>query len=199
MTVDTPVEDIVAHHEAAHLVAAHRLRIPFSGRRVITIIPSEDYSGRFTHKNIFVSQDGCFRDNDHWRLKMERIVQVALAGIEAQRYLDPSAIRYGEFYGDWDGGDDYHQAIDLIDRFSSGNIETEAYLELLRIRTQNLVTGPANWACIRAIAASLVQSRFLSAPQAVSIIRQTVTDLAAQRKGAPAVEFGSPARDFKDQ
>lgn len=181
MTVSPSFEDIVAIHEAGHLVAAHKLRVPFSGPNVITIIPSEEYSGRFTHKNILAFTDGVFRDDDHSRLKMERIVQAALAGIEAQRYLDPASIRCGESYGDWDGGDDYYGAIDLIDRFTSGNIETQAYLELLRIRAQNLVTGIANWSCIKAIAASLVQSKSLSAPQARRIIRQTMAGLAAQR------------------
>jgi len=187
MTVSPSFEDIVAIHEAGHLVAAHKLRVPFSGPNVITIIPSEEYSGRFTHKNIFAFTDGVFRDDDHSRLKMERIVQAALAGIEAQRYLDPASIRCGESYGDWDGGDDYHQAIDLTDRFTSGNEESEAYLELLRIRAQNLVRSPVNWACIDAIATSLVQSKTLSAPQALRIIQQTVTDLVPRRPDQPVV------------
>lgn len=186
MTVSLSNEEVVATHEAGHVVAAYRLRIPFSGPRAITIIPGEEYLGRFTHKDIFKWRGGELPDNGHSRLKLERVVQTALAGIEAQRHLDPSSIRYGKFYGDWDGGNDYHQAIELIDSFTSGNQETKAYLELLRIRAQNLVTSPANWACIRALAASLLQRKSLSARQAIEIIQVTMADLVARRNGHPS-------------
>ena len=97
--------DVVAYHEAGHCVAAYRLRIPFSGRNAVTIVPSEDYCGLFVHKNILRGTNLEWDNSDRSRLKMERIVQVCLGGIEAQRRYDASSIRYGEEYGDWDGGE----------------------------------------------------------------------------------------------
>ena len=167
-------ERIVAHHEAGHLFAAYRLRIPFSGRNVITIIPSEDYSGVFKHKNILRGVDLEWDGSNRSRMKMERVVQVCLAGIEAQRQYDPSSIRYGESPRDWDGGDDYHRALDLIDHFVSGPRETEAYLVLLRIRAESLVQTPINWECIQRVAEFLAKEKMLSGKRAIEIIQTTI-------------------------
>lgn len=165
---------VVAFHEAGHLMAAYRLRIPFTGRKAITIVPSEDYEGVFIHRNILRGAALESDNSDRSRLKMERLVQVCLGGIEAQRRYDPASVRYGENFGDWDGGDDYHQAINLIDYFTSGPRESEAYLELLRIRTENLVIAGCNWECIEAVAKGLLQQKTLSAKEAVNIIQATV-------------------------
>ena len=172
----------VAFHEAGHLVAAYRHRIPFTGRKAITIVPSEGYEGVFIHQNILRRAALESDDSDRSRLKMERLVQVCLGGIEAQRRYDPSSIRYGEDFGDWDGGSDYHQAIDLIDYFTSGPKESEAYLELLRIRTENLMVAGCNWNCIEAIARALIEMKTLSAKAAINIIQRTVADLVARSR-----------------
>ena len=139
-------ERVVAHHEAGHCVAAYRLRIRFMGRKALTIIPTETYSGGFAHHCILKS-DIQWDTSDRNRLKMERSVQVLLAGVEAQRRYDETSINYGDGFGNWDGGSDYHEAVDQLSYFASGNKEIELYIELLRLRAQNLVqfsTGNAS-------------------------------------------------------
>lgn len=170
----------VAYHEAGHYVAANRLGLPIAGRTVLTIIPGEDYLGLFVHRSILSNLDE--DTSDRSRLKMERTVQVMLAGIEAQRHFDPASVRYGETYGDWDGGSDYHEAIGLLYKFTSGTNETEAYLELLRIRAENLVRGYMNWRYIQAVAVALCRERTLSASGAKRIMQDTTLATIATRR-----------------
>ena len=131
-------ERIVAYHEAGHCVAAYRLRIPFTGRKALTIIPTEAYSGCFVHRCI-LKNNVEWDASDHNRLKMERSVRALLAGIETQRRYDATSISYGDGFGNWDGGPDYHEAVNLVSYFSSGPKEIELYIERLRFRAQNLV------------------------------------------------------------
>ena len=167
---------IVAYHEAGHCVAAYRLRIPFTGRKALTIIPTEAYSGCFVHHNILKNLD--WDNSDRSRLKMERNVQALLAGIEAQRRYDETSITYGEGFGNWDGGPDYHEAVNLVSCLASADPkETELYMELLRLRTQNLIQQDHNWKCIGAIADALMQKKVLSAQRAIAIIQGTIQNI----------------------
>src|ERR1035437_176236 len=86
-----PILEVVAFHESGHLVTAYRCGISFAGRKAITIVPSEDYAGVFTHRNILRREAEKLDDSDRSRLKMERLVEVCLGGIEAQRRYDPRA------------------------------------------------------------------------------------------------------------
>jgi hypothetical protein len=177
--------EMIAHHEAGHCVACYKLRIPFRGRPSVSIIASEDYEGYVARKNILKGRNlEC--DTSGWtRLKMERVVEVHLSGIEAQRLYDPSSVDYGKEYGDWDGWYDYHQAVELIGYFTSGSREAEAYLELLRIRAELLVSNDCNRKCIEAIAAALLERNSLSGREAVKIIEATITSSV---KLPPALE-----------
>ena len=169
-------ERVVAYHEAGHCVAAYRLRIPFTGRKALTIIPTQAYSGRFIHHCI-LKNDVEWNASDHNRLRMERGVQALLAGIEAQRRYDETSIRYGDGFGNWDGGPDYHEAVNQVSYFTSGSEERELYIELLRFRAQNLVQLDFNWKCICAIADALMQKKVLSAKEAIAIIQGTIQNI----------------------
>jgi hypothetical protein len=166
----------VAYHEAGHCVAAYRLRIPFTGRKALTIIPTEAYSGCFVHHCI-LKNDVEWDASDRNRLKMERTVQALLAGIEAQRRYDETSISYGDGFGNWDGGPDYHEAVNRVGYFTSGPKEIELYIELLRLRVQNLVQLDFNWKCICAIADALMQKKVLSAKEAIAIIQGTIKNI----------------------
>jgi hypothetical protein len=169
-------ERAVAYHEAGHCVAAYRLRIPFTGRKALTIIPTEAYSGCFVHHCI-LKNDVEWDASDRNRLKMERTVQALLAGIEAQRRYDETSISYGDGFGNWDGGPDYHEAVNRVGYFTSGPKEIELYIELLRLRVQNLVQLDFNWKCICAIADALMQKKVLSAKEAIAIIQGTIKNI----------------------
>jgi hypothetical protein len=158
-----------AYHEAGHVVAAFFKAIPFSGKVAVSILPEEGSSGRFFHNWILANPEE--NDSDRERLKMERHVIVGLAGIEAQLRFDPESIRVDGLM-DWDGSNDYHSAIELIDYFSGGNEETEAYLNLLRIRAKGLVGADSRWKRIKALAAELMKKKVLSAREARKIIRE---------------------------
>lgn len=172
----TADERAVAYHEAGHCVAAYRLRIRFTGRKALTIIPTEAYSGCFVHHCI-LKNDVEWNASDHNRLKMERSVQALLAGIEAQRKYDETSITYGEGFGNWDGGPDYHESVNRVSYFTSGPKEIELYIELLRFRAQNLVQLDFNWKCICAIAEALMQKKVLSAKEAIAIIQGTINNI----------------------
>src|ERR1035441_921425 len=145
----------LAFHEAGHLVAAYRLGIPFTGREAVAILPSKGDAGVSIQRNIVCGANLEPDVSDQSRLKMERLVQVCLGGIEAQRRQDPSSVRYGEEdFGDGDGGLDYGEAVELIGFFASGPKEPKAYLKLLRIRTEYLIAG-RNWDCVEAVAEAL--------------------------------------------
>jgi hypothetical protein len=180
--VKTPVilpatldEYATAYHEAGHCVCAFRLEIPFTGRKALTIIPGDGYAGHFVHNRVLPNLE--LDNSDRARIKMERVVQMLLAGIEAQRTFNEGSIQYRGPFGDWDGGSDYHTAIEFISRFASGTKEVELYLELLRHRAWNLVTLDTNWKCIDALAKRLLQCKTLSAREAVSTIQDTVRAL----------------------
>ena len=175
----TADERAVAYHEAGHCVAAYRLRIPFTGRKALTIIPTDEYSGRLVHHNILKNLE--WDNYDRNRLKMERNVQALLAGIEAQRRYDETSITYGEGFGNWDGGPDYHEAINLVSCFASADPkETELCMELLRLRTRNLIQQDHNWKCICAIADALIQKKVLSAREAIAIIQETIQNIVGR-------------------
>jgi hypothetical protein len=173
-------ERVVAHHEAGHCVAAYRLRIRFTGRKARTIIPTETYSGGFAHHCILKS-DIQWDRSDRNRMKMERSVQSLLAGIEAQRRYDETSISCGDGFGNWDGGSDYHEAVDQLSYFASGNKEIELYIELLPIRAQDLIQNDLNWKCICAIADALILKKVLSAKEAVAIIQGTIQNMVQDR------------------
>jgi len=169
-------ERAVAYHEAGHCVAAYRLRIRFTGRKALTIIPTEAYSGCFVHHNILKNLD--WDNSDRNRLKMERSVQALLAGIEAQRKYDETSITCGEGFGNWDGGPDYHEAMNLVSCFASADPkETELYMELLRLRTRNLIQQDHNWKCICALSDALMKRKVLSAKDAIAIIQGTIQNI----------------------
>ena len=115
----TADERAVAYHEAGHCLAAYRLRIPFTGRKALTIIPTDEYSGRLVHHNILKNLE--WDNSDRNRLKMERSVQALLAGIEAQSKYDETSITHGEGFGNWDGGPDYREAMNLVSCFASAD------------------------------------------------------------------------------
>jgi hypothetical protein len=94
-------------------------------------------------------------DSDRARMKMEKLVLVSLAGIQAQRRFRPSSIR------SWHAQADYHSAINMLSYFAPNPAELAAYFKLLRIRVDLLFDVPYKWAQVEALAASLLERHTL--------------------------------------
>ena len=97
------------------------------------------------------------------RSRMEKLAKVCLAGPIAQRRYKPRS--------HWrsDGDFDYTNAIDLIGIFTSSDRETEAFLQLLEIQTQQELEHENVWMRVEAVAAALIEKASLS-PRSIRAI-----------------------------
>jgi len=101
-------------------------------------------------------------------LRAERVVQVLLAGSEAQRRHKPSSVRR------WHAKSDYCQAVNVLSNFAPDPRELQAYIRLLGIRVQLLFDAPKRWGCVEALATALLDRKSLSGQKAIDIIQATI-------------------------
>jgi hypothetical protein len=150
-----------AYHEAGHAVAAIHLRVGI-GRQGVSIVPSE---GAFGTCHILKSFSGNpeLEITGRIRLGAEKMAIILLAGPAAQRNFRASSLR------NYHGHSDRRWAIDLMDRFVGSNRELEAYLNLLRIRAEQLVANPFTWKTIEAVAVALFERKRLTAREVKGI------------------------------
>ena len=156
------VMEVVAYHEVGHALSAWNNGIPFR-KDAPTIVSGDGYEGRLQ-----IMLRGCHWDvdkSDRARVKMERFVQVCLAGPAAQRRFKPSSFRQKN------GSEDYRMATNAINYFVSSKEESDAYLKLLEIRTQQLFERPEKWAQVEALAVALLERKTLSADETAEIIQ----------------------------
>lgn len=108
-----------AYHEAGHAVMAYILRI---GLKEVTIIPDEDYLGKFTHgrgRNIQPEWDY----DQKTRPEIERQAMVTLGGNVAEHLLTGKKHIAGSY-------EDYHKVVDLLS-YLAGAEEITYYVECL--------------------------------------------------------------------
>jgi hypothetical protein len=154
------------YHDAGHAVVAYSLDIELEEEALI-IKPPADYAGLFVYRNPLSHFSLDVEISDESRLKAERVVQVLLAGIEAQRRHRTSCVRQ------WHALSDYQNAVDVISYFAPDRRETEAYIKLLGIRVQIMFDDPIPWKCVEAIATVPLDRKTLSGQEAINIIRAT--------------------------
>jgi hypothetical protein len=158
-------------------MAAWCLKIPFGkGKYALSIVPDESALGHFLTQKILRFLNGDLPYTGANRLNMERSAVVCLAGIVAQRRHRPSSVR------GWHTSSDFQQAVTLVSNFTGSVRETEAYMELLHIRTEQALDRPGIWQCVEALAAALLDQKALSATEAVEIIRATHARLIEDRR-----------------
>jgi hypothetical protein len=61
--------------------------------------------------------------------------------------------------------------MDILDHFTSGPAETSAYLQMLRIRKENMLSNPNLWRAVERLAATLMERRTIRGEEATQIIR----------------------------
>jgi hypothetical protein len=170
----------IAHHEAAHVFAAHHFGFSLkqNGAEI-----AADGTGGLTH---FLGEDIRFDGSSQARARAEEAIVLLLAGGAAHRKLS----------GDTDAGGyliegDDKSAKDIIEALTptlhdkdlpwfenpypwgamGGETERTAYLKVLRYRADRLVSE--NWAIIHRVAKTLLASKSLTAKQIQRIITKT--------------------------
>ena len=98
------------------------------------------------------------------RVRMEKLARVWLAGPHAQRRYKPRS-RWRA-----DGDHDYRTATELVSVYTGSDRESEAYLQLLEIQTQQELEHENVWMRVEAVSAALVECRKLSAAKIRTIL-----------------------------
>lgn len=155
-----------AYHEAGHAVAAWRLIIALSHKGV-TIVPDQEEGsdGSVFHRKI-VGKDVEYDHSGRNVLKTERLVQVSLAGEVAQRRYNSRSLR------SYHSESDRQKAMDVLSYLATSDSEVEAWLKLLYIRTENMLSNPDIWRAVEQLAAELMQKQTICGKDATEIIRR---------------------------
>jgi hypothetical protein len=161
MVAKTSREELyTAYHEAGHAVVAKVNGIRVTG---ITIIPNRDTFtlGMVNTSNILYHKaiDSTSSTADRWR--MERVVQVGLAGIIAEQKHQRDNNLRRRVKGIADG--DYERAINTVRHFCGSDAEVEAYLNLLAEQTKTILNDDENWNAVEKLTLVLIEKKKLSA------------------------------------
>ena len=100
---------------------------------------------------------------------------VDLAGIVAQRRHRLLSVRRRQ------GSSDFHSPVDLVNRFTESDRETEAYLKILKIRAELMMDRTGAWECVEALATALLDRKVLSANEVAEIIKATYARILKDR------------------
>jgi hypothetical protein len=152
-----------AYHEAGHAAASFQL-----GRRVVKVTIEPDAEGEALGlcvnsplpKWCTPYQDEVpIADSLRKRAVVEQEILIQFAGHVAE------ARRAGRnnFRG---AAADYRGAFDLASLVTSGQEETDKYLDWLAVRSKNLFRLPWEWAAVEAVARGLLEKRILSGREA---------------------------------
>ena len=148
--------EATAYHEAGHAVAAIEMGFKVSS---VSIQPDEFSHGRTVHNNpLYRMNLNSHEHSDRLRLRVERAVIIALAGPEAQQRYNPRTIRKQ------DVKDDVDRVMRVLSEFTASNEELEAYFDLLRIRTRQLID--LKWDAVQRLSRALCERTALSGAEA---------------------------------
>lgn len=153
-----------AYHEAGHAVMASILRLRC---KEISIIPDEDYLGRFIRGAVRNIDPEC-ESNQKTRSELERLTMQVLAGNVAEHLLTGRKCRVGS-------GDDYHKAVNYLSYVASDE-EIPHYLEALWYRTKAKLSVDHQWLAVQRLAEELLKKRRLKSKRIKEIIRQAIDE-----------------------
>ena len=141
---------LTAYHEAGHAVVAWLCGVRITG---ITIIRTDDARGSCAHENLlrgYSEYDG----SDRMRMRIEKLVMIAMAGLTAQRFHRPRGVRY------YHATSDYQMAVDLAFSVNGSSEATNAWIKWLEMRTQGMLRR--NWLWVTELAKQLLRSGTLN-------------------------------------
>jgi hypothetical protein len=143
---------------------AYILRI---GLKEVTIIPDEDYLGKFTHgrgRNIQPEWDY----DQKTRPEIERQAMVTLGGNVAEHLLTGKKHIAGSY-------EDYHNVVDLLS-YLAGAEEITYYVECLWYRTKASLSVDHYWLAVQTLAEELLIQHCLKSRRIREIIRQAIDE-----------------------
>jgi len=151
----------IAYHEAGHAAVAVYFRI---GLKRVSVVPDPNYDGICSQVQQTWFEKLDREDSDSITKKAERQMMVALAGPEAQRKFAPTSIRRHQARGD------IKAVFECAFSICGSAEEASALVELLRIRTRNLLGMPFVWKGVKALAKQLLKRNEISGKHAKAII-----------------------------
>jgi len=148
-----------AYHEASHAVAAISLGLRLR-KKGISIERDKDSLGQcYTRKPFRGDPDDA---SDSRRVKAEKDAIVSFAGYEGQRNFCPRSHN--------GGGKDRRDAAGLMCHFVGSEREPDAYMKLLQICTEQLLSMEHIQTKIKAVAKALIERKRLSAAEVEAIV-----------------------------
>ncbi len=156
-----------ACHQAGHAVIAVLLKVGLR-KEAVTIIPDQATGnmGCPTSRLAIIGNSLEMNASDRNRIRAEEKVQVLLAGEIAERRDNPGSVRH------YHGESDRAGAINILSYFTAEQRELEAWLKLLQIRTENLLSNPDIWRAVERLATALIERWTIPGGEATEIINR---------------------------
>lgn len=154
-------EIATAYHEAGHAFIVWKLGVSL---KKITIVPSKDFAGCCTHAKVVRGKYAAADDSDRTRIRMERLVLIALAGTAAQRLHNSRSYRH------FHSQTDHDRAVDVALTICGSSESAEAYLRWLNIRVRDMLRFAPAWRAVRALAKELLKRKVLQGGDAARLI-----------------------------
>lgn len=155
----------IAYHEAGHAVAYHYLGKAF---KKISIIPDGNSLGYVLNRKINRDIEIYERDTKT-RNRVEKEAITYLAGIIVENLLSGRYDRRG-------ASSDLNHVVSLLSTQCQSSIETDAYLNLLWIRTRQIFEYSVNkqktlyWKCVEVLANRLMEKKEIIYKESKSIV-----------------------------
>jgi hypothetical protein len=155
-----------AYHEAGHAVVTFWLGLRL---RSLTIVPdlTQGSTGSCHHSSLGL-RGVDYSPSDKNRLRAERGIIVALAGMEAQRRFRPRSVRH---YHAWH---DYRNAVDLASYFFGDADVLTQFMKFMVARTQHLLGESGVWDCVRTVADALLKQPTMIGHEVEALIRSSL-------------------------
>jgi ATP-dependent Zn protease len=150
-----------AYHEAGHAVMCRHEGVRLNK---VTIVSDESTAGSCGHEKLIRGKYPDTDDSDRMRLKIEKRVRIALAGVIAQKLYNPRSFR------NYHASADYEAAVDMALHVSGSAKQAEAWLKWLEICTRDTIQ--AQWSIVEGLAEALLKESTLNGEQVQRLVSE---------------------------